>query len=84
VTQFLDLARLTRQQRQSKPSAVQTVRTRHKGVVVTVSPLTLHLDGDTTTAVPAHLLGGYTPVINDVVFVDNEGGAMVVINKYVS
>lgn len=68
--------------RQLKPQP--EARTRHKGVVFTTSPLTLFLDGDTTMAVPAHLLGGYTPTAGDVVFVDNVAGDMVVIHKYAS
>jgi hypothetical protein len=59
-------------------------RTRHKGVVVTTSPLTIYVDGNTSIAVAAHLLGGYTPAISDVVFVDNVDGDLVVVNKYIS
>ena len=64
------------------PVATQ-VRTRHKGVIYTTSPLTIYLDGG-TVAVPAHCLAGYTPVVADVVFVDNCGGDLVVIHKYSS
>jgi len=40
------------------------VRTRHKGVINTTSPLTIYLDGG-TVSVPAHCLAGYTPVVAD-------------------
>ena len=70
--------------RQIKTPNTADPRTRHKGVVYTTSPLTIYLDGNTSIAVPAHLLGGYTPTIADVVFVDNVGGDLVVVHKYIS
>lgn len=76
-------ARAMRQLRKvlKTPISVQ-VRTRHKGVIVSTFPLTLHLDGNTTVAVPAHYLAGYTPTIADVVYVDNVSGDLVVHDKY--
>lgn len=69
---------------QVKTPNTVNARTRHKGVVHTTSPLTIYLDGNTSIVVPAHLLGGYTPTVADVVFVDNVRGDLVVVHKYVS
>lgn len=56
--------------------------TRHKAKVKTISPLTVDLgDG---TGCPAHCLAGYTPVANDVVWVDNLDGDIVIHNKFSS
>ena len=70
--------------RSIKTPVLHPIRTRHKGVIVTTSPLTLYLDGNTSIAVPAHCLAGYTPVASDVVFVDNVQGDLVVVHKYAS
>lgn len=56
-------------------------RTRHKGVVATESPLTIYIDGG-QVAVPAHFLAGYTPNEGDIVYVDNQGGDLVVHDAY--
>lgn len=70
--------------KQLKTPAATQLTTWHHGVVHTTSPLTIYLDGDTSVALSAHLLGGYTPAVNDVVRVMNEAGSLTVDNKWVS
>jgi hypothetical protein len=55
----------------------------HQGVVVSTSPLEVTLE-DGIVPCPSHLLGGYTPVLNDVVCVLDQGGILSVVNKWVS
>lgn len=57
--------------------------TYHQGVIAATSPLTVYLE-DGVTACPAHLLAGYTPVVNDVVLVFDQGGILSVLNKWLS
>jgi hypothetical protein len=59
------------------------IRTRHQGVIITPVPLTIILDGG-TAEVPATSLAAYTPVVGDTVFVDNVGGDLVVVDKFVN
>jgi hypothetical protein len=68
---------------QIKSQATAPITTWHHGVIHTASPLTIYLDGG-TVALGAHLLGGYTPAVNDVVLVMNESGSLTVVQKWAS
>ncbi len=81
----LGWVRAKRNFRNATVSPVSTpVRTRHKGVVHTVTPCTIYLDGNTAVAVPAHTMGHYTLTVGAVVKVDNVDGDLVVDGIYAS
>ncbi len=81
--------RAVKQSRSRLLPSPQQARSRNKGTVVSytagVSLIVTLEDG--VVECPAHLTqcGGtpYVPAVNDVVFVDNVGGSLVVIGKYI-